>query len=151
MADMERLQEILDESSDPENPGPQEIKDIMERVKTIAVVGMSRSPDKEARRVPSYLAAKGYDIIPVNPFVDTIIGKEAKDSLADIEGPVDMVLVFRPSEEAAQVARVAMDREERPVIWLQEGITADQEAREAREKGIPFVQDLCSYQVHKAL
>jgi hypothetical protein len=148
---MERLQEILDESSDPENPGPQEIKDIMERVKTIAVVGMSRSPDKEARRVPSYLAAKGYDIIPVNPFVDTIIGKEAKDSLADIEGPVDMVLVFRPSEEAAQVARVAMDREERPVIWLQEGITADQEAREAREKGIPFVQDLCSYQVHKAL
>lgn len=151
MADMERLQEILDESSDPENPGPQEIKDIMERVKTIAVVGMSRSPDKEARRVPSYLAAKGYDIIPVNPFVDTIIGKEAKDSLADIDGPVDMVLVFRPSEEAAQVARVAMDREERPVIWLQEGITADQEAREAREKGIPFVQDLCSYQVHKAL
>jgi hypothetical protein len=148
---MERLQEILDESSDPENPGPQEIKDIMERVKTIAVVGMSRSPDKEARRVPSYLAAKGYDIIPVNPFVDTIIGKEAKDSLADIDGPVDMVLVFRPSEEAAQVARVAMDREERPVIWLQEGITADQEAREAREKGIPFVQDLCSYQVHKAL
>jgi len=151
MADMERLQEILDESSDPENPGPQEIKDIMERVKTIAVVGMSRSPDKEARRVPSYLKAKGYDIIPVNPFVDAIIGKEAKDSLADIEGPVDMVLVFRPSEEAAQVARVAMNREERPVIWLQEGITADQEAREAREKGIPFVQDLCSYQVHKAL
>lgn len=145
------LKQILEASHDPENPGENEIRQIMDSVKRIAVVGISRNPEKAARRVPSYLAAKGYEIIPVNPFVDRILGIEALDSLAEVKDPVDMVLVFRPSEEAAQVAEEAMARPEKPVIWLQEGIQADEVARKARAQGMRVVQDLCTYKVHKAM
>lgn len=145
------LQEILDESQDPDNPGPEEIREIMDSVKRIAVVGISRNPEKAARRIPSYLASQGYDVIPVNPFVDRILGKEAVDSLDDIEDPLDMVLVFRPSEEAAVVAEAAMARPEKPVIWLQEGIRADAAAEKARARGSTVVQDLCTYRVHRAM
>ena len=151
MTDLDALAALLKESHDPANPSPEEIRDVMERVRTIAVVGISRDPEKSARRVPSYLAAHGYEIIPVNPFVDRILGREARDSLADVAEPVDMVLVFRPPEEAARVMETAMDRPERPVIWLQEGIQADEAARKAREEGFTVVQDLCAYKVHRAL
>ena len=145
------LQTLLDESGDRDNPGPEEMKELMESVQTIAVVGISRNPEKPARRVPAYLASKGYDIIPVNPFVDEILGKKAKDSLKDVEETLDMVLVFRPSEEAAQVAEAAMRRDERPVIWLQKEIRADQMAAIARGLGFTVVQDLCAYEIHRAL
>lgn len=151
MNPLTELQQLLDESNDPYNPGPEELKDLMEAVRTIAVVGISRNPEKPARRVPSYLAAKGYDIIPVNPFIDKILGKHAYDSLEEVEEPIDMVVVFRPSAEAAIVAEAAMKRPERPAIWLQKEIQADEVAKNARNQGITVVQDLCTYEVHKAL
>lgn len=151
MDEFPRLQQILDRSHDPENPGPEEIKMILETVESIAVVGISGNPEKAARRVPSYLASQGYDIVPVNPFLDKALGKDARDSLTDVAEPVDMVLVFRPSEEAAEVAESAMEREERPVIWLQEGIRADEVASRARSQGIRMIQDLCAYRAHRAL
>lgn len=146
-----KLQRILEDSHDAGNPDPEEIRRIMETVERIAVVGISTNPEKAARRVPSYLASQGYEIVPVNPFVDKILGKEARASLADVTDPVDMVLVFRPSEEAAGIAEVAMEREEKPVIWLQEGIQADEMATRARSRGFQVVQDLCAYKVHRAL
>jgi predicted CoA-binding protein len=145
------LQTLLEESGDRENPGPEQIADLMTSVRTIAVVGISRNPEKPARSVPAYLAAKGYEIVPVNPFVDEILGKKALDSLDDVQDPVDMVLVFRPSEEAAIVADAALERPERPAIWLQKEIRADPVAIKARGQGITFVQDLCAYEVHSAL
>lgn len=151
MDGLHELQALLDESGDRDNPTAEEMKSLMESVRTIAVVGISRNPEKPARRVPSYLASKGYDVIPVNPFVDEILGKKAKDSLKDVAEPVDMVLVFRPSEEAAQIAELAMTRDEHPVIWLQKEIRADQMAAIARGLGFTVVQDLCAYEIHKAL
>ena len=151
MDGLQELQSLLDESGDRDNPGPEELKGIMESVRSIAVVGISRNPEKPSRRVPAYLAAKGYEVIPVNPFIDEILGKTALSSLEDVTEPVDMVLVFRPSEEAAQVAEAAMKRDERPVIWLQKEIRADDVASTARGLGIIVVQDLCAYEVHKAL
>ena len=148
---LEQLQGILDKSQDPHNPDAAELKKLLETVRTIAVVGISRNPEKAARRVPSYLAAKGYEIIPVNPFVDEILGKIAKDSLAEVTEPLDMVLVFRPSEEAAEIAEEAMAREEGPAIWLQEGIRADDVAARARAQGLTVVQDLCAYKIHKVM
>lgn len=145
------LQTLLDESADRDNPDAEGIKDLMARVKNIAVVGVSRNPEKAARRVPAYLAANGYEIIPVNPFVDEIFGKQAADSLADVTEPVDMVLVFRPSAEAAEVAEMALSRTERPAIWLQKEIRADEVASRARKEGVTMVQDLCAYEIHKAL
>ncbi len=148
---LERMQSILDESGDPGNPGPEEIKEILESVRSIAVVGISRNPEKAARRVPAYLAARGYDIVPVNPMVEEILGKKARSSLQEVSEPVDMVLVFRPSEEAAKIAEVALARPEHPVIWLQEEIRADDVASRARSQGRIFVQDLCAFKMHKAM
>ena len=151
MDTLERLRSILDESQDPDNPDPEALQQIMESVRTVAVVGISRNPEKAARRIPAYLAAKGYDVIPVNPFVDEVLGKKVRATLADVVEPVDMVLVFRPSQEAAAVVEAATQRPERPVIWLQEGIQADEAAARARAQGLSVVQDLCMYKVHKAL
>jgi len=151
MSDTFDLQTLLDESSDRNNPDLNEIKEVMEKVQTIAVVGISRNPEKAARRVPAYLASKGYDIIPVNPFVDRILGKTARDSLEEVQEPVDMVLVFRPSAEAAEIAKIALERQERPVIWLQKEIRADEVAKDARHRGTTMIQDLCAYEVHRAL
>jgi predicted CoA-binding protein len=151
MAHVFDIQALLDESGDRNNPGSEAMKQLMESIHTIAVVGISRNPEKPARRVPAYLAAKGYNIVPVNPFVPQILGKKAMESLEEVSEPVDMVLVFRPSEEAAVVAESAMTREERPAIWLQKEIRADEVAARARKMGLTVVQDLCAYEIHKAL
>ena len=149
--DLEMLRRVRDQSGDPGNPDAEEIRRILGSVRTIAVVGLSRDPTKAARRVPSYLAAKGYDVIPVNPNAERILGKDVRDRLEQVEEPVDMVLVFRPSEEAGEVIRAAAERAEKPVVWLQEGIQNDEAARAAREKGVTVVQDLCSFKAHRSL
>lgn len=149
--DRAALEEVLAGSSDPDNPGADDIHELVRRTMRIAVVGMSRDPTKAARRVPSYLAAKGAELVPVNPTADRILGKVVRRDLADVAEPVDMVLVFRPGPEAADVVRAAMTRPERPIIWLQEGIRADDAAAEARAAGFDVVQDLCLYEVHRAL
>ncbi len=136
-------------SSDEDNPSALVLHEVLRSMRQIAVVGMSRHPEKVARRVPSYLAAQGYRVIPVNPYADRILGKDACDVVTDIEHPVDMVLVFRPSRDAGDVIRQAMTRPEIPVIWLQEGIRHDEAANKARSRGFTVIQDLCIYKVHR--
>jgi len=148
---LESLRRLLAESSDPANPPPARIRALFERLHRIAVVGLSRDPAKAARRVPSYLAAKGYEVIPVNPHADRILGRKAVATLTEITDHLDMVVVFRPSDQAGAIVREAAARPGRPAIWLQEGIRADAEAAEARAKGLLVVQDLCTYKVHRAL
>lgn len=151
MSDLDRLRTVVARSGDPDNPATEVLAEIIETVGTVAVVGLSRDPAKAARRVPSYMATKGYDLIPVNPFADRILGKAARARLADVTEPVDMVLVFRPSDQAGAVVREAAARPERPVVWLQEGIRDDLAAGAARDLGVHVVQDLCFYQAHRAL
>ncbi len=151
MSELDRIAQLLDRSGDRDNPDPARIRALLSGVKTLAVVGISRDPLKPARRVPSYLAAKGLDVIPVNPFAEWLLGRPALASLAEVEEPVDLVLVFRPSGEAGAYIRTAALRSERPAVWLQEGIRDDVAAREAREAGVVVVQDLCLYRVHRAL
>jgi len=151
MLHRQRLLALLEESSDPDNPGPDQILDILHRLCKVAVVGISRDPIKPARRVPSYLAAKGADIVPVNPNASRILGRPCHPTLQDVKEPVDMVLLFRPSDQVGPFVREAAARPERPVIWLQEGIRSDPEAREARAAGRVVVQDLCIYKVHRAM
>ena len=145
------LRNLLADSSDPENPSPAELEQLFEEAETIAVVGLSRDPLKTARRVPSYLAAKGYDVVPVNPNARRLLGRPAVESLEELVEPVDVVVVFRPSSEAAGHVRAAAARPERPAIWLQEGILAPAEVEAARQAGLVVVQDLCAYRVHSAL
>ena len=151
---MDRLDSVrllLGESSDPDNPPAEAVAALFERLHRIAVVGLSRDPAKAARRVPSYLAAQGYDIYPVNPHAERLIGRQASATLSGIRDAVDLVVVFRPSEEAGVVVRDALAMEGAPAIWLQEGIRADREAAEARAAGRLVVQDLCTYKVHRSL
>jgi predicted CoA-binding protein len=151
MIDRARVARVLEESSDPGNPGPDEVLRIVREARRVAVVGASRDPAKPARRVPSYLAANGVEIIPVNPNATRILGRQARATLADVTEPVDLVLMFRPSDQVGPFVSMAASRAERPVIWLQEGIRSDVEATQARALGLTVVQDLCIFKVHRLL
>lgn len=148
---MPEVHRLLKASSDPDNPTGDELARLLGDVTHVAVVGLSRHIEKAARRVPSYLAAKGYDVIPVNPHADRILGRRSHPTLSDVAEPVDLVVVFRPSEDAGAIVLEALARPEEPAIWLQVGIRADEEVAKAREAGRIVVQDLCVFQVHRAL
>lgn len=146
-----RLEQELNASSDPENPSAEELRALFDRIRHIAVIGLSRSPAKPARRVPSYLAAKGYDVTPVNPHADRILGRRAFATLSEVTEPVDLVMIFRPTGKAGPFVEEAAARPERPAIWLQSGIRADAEIAAARAAGLLAVQDMCAFRVHRAL
>ncbi|MFQ5536107.1 MAG: CoA-binding protein [Gemmatimonadota bacterium] len=151
MDDLDALRHLLAESTDPDNPPAEEIRRLFETMKRIAVVGLSRDPANSARRVPAYLAAKGYEVVGVNPSLERAFGKPAVASLDEVEPPVDMVIIFRPSAEAGSFVKQALGRPDAPAIWLQQGIRADAEVAQAREEGRLAVQDLCAFKVHRAL
>lgn len=108
----------------------------------IAVVGCSASPGKDAHDVPMLMLSKGYDIVPVNPRAGEIFGKKAYASLAEVPGDIDVVNVFRPSAEAADVARQAVAAGAK-AVWLQLGITSDEARRIATDAGLAYVEDRC--------
>ncbi len=117
-------------------------REILERSSTIAVVGIARTRDKPSGGVPADLQERGFRIVPVNPKADEILGERAQASLADVTEPVDVVQVFRPAEEAPEIARQAVAIEAK-ALWLQLGIVSDEARRIAEEAGLDFVQDRC--------
>jgi predicted CoA-binding protein len=117
-------------------------KQILEESATIAVVGASRDPAKSAHSIPRQMQLHGWRIIPVNPFADELLGERAYRTLADIPEPVDIVDVFRPSEEAAEVTRQAVSIGAK-AVWLQQGIASSEARRIAEQAGIDFVEDHC--------
>jgi predicted CoA-binding protein len=120
-----------------------ELRSILQDTETIAVVGCSTSPGKAAHDVPRFLRDKGYEILPVNPYAEEIFGRPAVDSLADIEETVDMVDVFRPSEEVGGIVDAAIEREDCGVVWTQLNIRDDEAAQRAEDAGKRVVQDRC--------
>lgn len=150
MPELEALAQVVARSGDRNNPSPSRLREILRATWTVAVVGISRDPAKAARRVPSYMSTKGFEIIPVNPHAAHILGRPARASLAEVTEPIDMVLVFRPSAEAGALIEEAAGRPDRPVIWLQEGIRSDAAASAARRAGRTVVQNLCIFKVHRA-
>jgi predicted CoA-binding protein len=115
---------------------------ILEGSTAIAVVGASRDPGKSAHSVPLQMQLHGWQIIPVNPFADELYGEKVYRTLADIPEPVDIVDVFRPSDEAADVARQAAEMGAK-ALWLQQGIVNEEARRIAEAAGMDFVEDLC--------
>lgn len=124
---------------------------------TIAVVGCSTTEGKPAHDVPAYLAAHGYELVPVNPFADEVLGRTAYDSLAEIPEPieVDVVEVFRPSEETPGVVDQAVERRREHgdivAVWLQLDIRNDEAAARAEDAGLQYVQDRCMKVEHERL
>jgi predicted CoA-binding protein len=120
-------------------------------LKTVAVVGCSSTPGKDAHEVPAYLRSRGYEVVPVNPTADEILGRPASDSLADVEADVDIANVFRPSAEVAEIVDEAITRGDVGVVWLQLGIHDDEAVARAEAAGLRAVQDRCMKAEHARL
>ena len=119
-------------------------------LKNIAVVGMSKNPDKAAHYVPKYLHQNGYNVIPVNPSATEILGKTCYSSLLDIPSTIDIVDVFRPSDQVMSIVADSIKIKPK-VIWLQEGIH-NQEAEEiAKKSGIDVIFNRCMLAEHQRL
>jgi len=119
----------------------EQIRDILSLNK-VAVVGMSKNPSKAAHYVPKYLFENGYDITPVNPSSDEILGKKSYNSVSEIVEDVDIVDVFRPSDQVLPIIREAIKKKPK-VIWLQEGIHNLEAEELARSAGIKVVFNRC--------
>ena len=117
----------------------------------IAVVGASTTPGKAAHDVPHYLREQGYEIVPINPFAETVLGRPAYDSLTEVDGLVELVDVFRPSKEVAGIVDEALARPDQPAVWLQRDITDDAAFARARAAGVTMVQDRCLKVEHQRL
>ena len=115
---------------------------ILAEANVIAVVGASRDPFKPAHTVPLQILRHGWRIIPVNPFAHEVFGIKAVPTLADIDEPVDLVDIFRPARDAADVVRQAIAIKA-PAVWLQSGIVSAEARRLAEEAGIDYVEDRC--------
>ncbi|TMK54097.1 MAG: CoA-binding protein [Actinobacteria bacterium] len=132
------------------NPTDDELKQVYADTKTIAVVGASNDPKKPGHNIPAYLQTQGYKIIPVNPKGGEIFGEPVRASLADVDESIDVVDVFRPSEETPEIAREAVKAGAK-VLWLQTGIQSDEAERIAREGGLTVVMNTCMGATHRRL
>ena len=119
-------------------------------VRTIAVVGLSGDPAKDSHQVASYLQSQGYEIVPVNPHVRTVLGRPAIGSLREARDRIDLVDVFRRAEAVADIVADAVAIGARG-IWLQPGITAPPAEREAREAGLFVASGRCLMVEHRRL
>ena len=126
------------------------VRTILEASKTIAVVGISSKPDRPANSVPAYLQKHGYRILPVNPTIQEVLGEKAYPDLLSIPEKVDIVQIFRRSEEVLPVVEQAVKIGAK-VVWMQEGIVNDQAAELARQAGVEVVMDLCMRAAHRRL
>ena len=126
------------------NPSTSEIRALLRRVKTIAVVGLSPSPIRPSHGVARALQGFGYRIIPVNPTVVEVLGEKACPSLRDLPEPVDLVDVFRESSHVAGIVDdcIALKL---PALWLQDGVIDEAAALRARAAGLTVVMDRCLY------
>jgi len=133
----------------------QEIKSILESYRTVAVVGLSSNPDKASYQVANYLQSVGYRIIPVNPFVDEVLGEKSYKSLLDVPEAIEVVDIFRPAEAVPTIVEEAIQLKNRvgspKVVWMQLGIVNEEAARRAKEAGFTVVMDRCMMREHKHL
>jgi len=117
----------------------------------VAVIGCSTTPGKDAHEIPKYLHDRGYEVLPVNPGAEEVFGRPAYDSLADVDEEIEIVDVFRPSEEVAGIVNETLAREDDPVIWTQLGVRDDDAVARAEESGLRVVQDRCMKVEHSRL
>lgn len=136
-----------------------QIREILRKAKTIAVVGLSKKPEKDSCRVSTYLQQHGYRIIPVNPFVDEVLGEKSYKSLLDIpveiQKTIDIVDIFRKQENIPPVVKQVIALKAMFgrvfVVWLQLGIVNEHAAEAARKVGLVVVMDKCLMVEHQHL
>jgi len=127
----------------------EQIRNILS-LKNVAVVGMSKNEEKAAHYVPKYLLQQGFNIMPVNPTADKILDRKCCQSLQEIEQQIDIVDVFRPSDQVLSVIEEAIKKKPK-VIWLQEGIHNPEAEALAKKAGIDVVFNRCMLAEHQRL
>jgi len=133
------------------NSNKQEIKEIFQSVKTIAVLGLSSDETKDSHKVAKYLQGVGYKIVPVYPKEETILGEKVYRSLLEIPFNVDMVDIFRKPNALEAIADACIKRGDVKVFWSQKGIVNNAAAEKAKDAGMMAVQNMCTMVEHKAL
>ena len=126
---------------------PDMVEALLRDCRTIAVVGLSSNPARPSYRVAAYMQQQGKVIIPVNPHEASVLGEVAYPSLLDVPGPIDLVNIFRRSEEAGAAVDDAI-RIKAPAVWLQEGVIDEAAAARARQAGLQVVMDRCWLKEH---
>ena len=133
----------------------EEIKSILEKYKTIAVVGLSKDPAKDSHKVAKYLKTKGYRIIPINPSADVILGEKCYKSLLDVPETIEIVDIFRPAKDVPPIVDQAIELKRKlgnpRVIWMQLGIVNEEAAKRAKNASLTVVMDKCMMKEHKRL
>ncbi|MCH9658548.1 CoA-binding protein [archaeon] len=127
----------------------QQIREILSLTK-VSVIGMSKNSSKAAHYVPKYLFDNGYDITPVNPTADEILGKKCYSSISEVDEEIDIVDVFRPSDQVLPFVQEAIKKKPK-VIWLQEGIHNAEAEELARQAGIKVIFNRCMLAEHQRL
>jgi len=134
-----------------------EIREILTKYKTVAVVGLSREPDKDSYRVSAYLKEHGFRIVPVNPFANEVLGEKSYKSLldipAEIQKTIEIVDIFRPAKDVPPIVEQAVKLKEmhgKPyVVWMQLGIVNEQAAETAKKAGLTVVMNKCMMLEHR--
>jgi uncharacterized protein len=134
------------------NPSDEVLADVLREAKTVAVVGLSDDPHRVSYEVGSYLQSQGYELVPINPTIQETLGRKAHASLREVEGPVDIVDVFRRNEAVPAIIDDVLEMNPKPkMVWLQKGIVNDEAMERLRDAGILGVQDACLKVEHSRL
>ena len=140
----------MNETSNTDNFSDQEIRDIY-KLKNIAVVGMSPTDGKPSNYVPKFLIEKGYNVIPVNPNYSNILNKKSYSKVSEIPENIDIVDIFRKTEDALSIIKDSINKEGIKVIWMQKGINNKEGEVLASNKGIKVLYNRCMLEEHKRL
>jgi uncharacterized protein len=133
-------------ASSPAQPDP--IRELLERAKTVAVVGLSDSPLRPSHGVSAYMQTQGYKIIPVNPNIRESLGEKSWCSLAEVPEKIDIVNIFRRPQFVEEVVDQAI-KLKIPAVWMQEEVINERAAQKARKAGMFVVMDRCILKEHK--
>jgi hypothetical protein len=136
-----------------------DVREILTRHKTVAVVGLSRDPSKDSYQVAEYLKEHGFRIVPINPFADEVLDEKSYKSLlempAEVQKTLEIVDIFRPSAEILPIVEQVIQLKKLfgvpYVVWLQLGIINDMAAEAAKKAGLTVVMDKCIMQQHRRL
>ena len=123
---------------------------ILNEYRIIAMVGLSPDPNRPSHRVAKYLINQGYKVIPVNPDAKEILGTRSYSNMSSIPEPIEIVDIFRRSEEVMPIVNEAI-KVGAKAVWMQEGVINEQAAKKAQDAGLLVVMDRCMLKEHKRL
>ena len=133
-----------------QNPSTDEIRQFLQSIKRIAVVGLSPKAERPSYRVAAALQRFGYDIVPVRPAISEVLGQAAYPNLSVVPGQIDLVDVFRNPDEVDAIVEECI-RLKLPAIWLQDGVVNEAAALRAKAAGMFVVMDRCTFRDYTAL